>query len=100
MHFEPNPEVFDAFLAARQGKFSAGATSFFFGLVFFVARRLTSSENSESVLKAERIIRKYESVVKPDALSRRRRIDDGNNLPDLERSSGSLNYGSRRLLVL
>ena len=22
MHFEPNPEVFDAFLAARQGKFS------------------------------------------------------------------------------
>lgn len=66
-YLDPNPDVFDRFLAARQGKCILGAVSVAIGMIFLFTSRAVCCSNYRS-FKNERTVQKYETIIRRDAL--------------------------------
>ena len=67
MYLEANSDVFDAFLASRQGKCIVGAASLIIGVVFLVIRLIVEYHDQTS-LKNDSVVNKCEAVIRRDAL--------------------------------
>ena len=67
MWLDPNPDVFDFFLATRGGKFIVGALSVVIGMIFLLAGQRVRCDGGRCP-KRERTVKRYEAVVQRDAL--------------------------------
>lgn len=65
---DPEPDFLDAFLASRKGKRIVGAVSAAIGMVFLLTSRIVSYGNKR-FLKNQHTVKKYEAVIRRDALS-------------------------------
>ena len=68
MNFEPaSPDMLDAFLASRHGKFVVAATSLTIALLFLCARR-TGAELIDDQKSNRDVINKHAAIIRRDVL--------------------------------